>query len=551
MPACIFTSSGKIVRLNTIWQKERGYRKESDLALTFDQLLHVADWPSVVPRLHAILAAPQPSDITCRLGTGKWEGRWFQLNIQPLPSPKPGEQHWLCIAMDIDDCKMREAQLEQRIGQQNAMLDASADCIKMLAPDGTLVHMNRTGCQSVGLPKTSILGVPWLPLLPEDVQTEGIEALAIARKGSPARFNGRSVTPDQQCQYWENSLTPMITPDGQLASIVCVSREVTAAYETLQSLKVSEERLSMAARVGGLGIWDYNIVDDRMHCDAAWYHIMGRDPAHPISSIGEFRSFIHPEDVERATEVVQTAAELVAQKADYGIVFRIVRPNGDIRWVRSAACLQTREGVAVRVVGFVIDITDAWRGELALRDANRALAAEKSSLARQTLEDPLTGIANRRHWDSELTRIFLHASETGKAMCVGMIDVDHFKSYNDRNGHLAGDVALQKVAKALHSVARQSDFVARYGGEEFAFVLMNAGDPSRMLDRFMAAIAHLAIPQAESPTGCMTISCGCVVAAPCEKLTPAQLLEASDKALYTAKTAGRNRYIVHTAAMLY
>ena len=140
------------------------------------------------------------------------------------------------------------------------------------------------------------------------------------------------------------------------------------------SLRESRKRLAIAAEVGGLGVWDYDIRHDELRCDDAWYRIMGRDPAHPIQSIAEFRPFIHPEDVARATEVEQTGAELIANKRDYAITFRIIRPNGSIRRLRSAACLfQDGSGVPVRAVGFVVDITDADLAEQKLRESHEAL----------------------------------------------------------------------------------------------------------------------------------------------------------------------------------
>ncbi len=344
-------------------------------------------------------------------------------------------------------------------------------------------------------------------------------------------------------------LTPIMSAGGQPTAVLCVSREVTAEREALASLRESQERLTIAVGVGGLGIWDYDIERDELYCDDAWYRIMGRDPANPIRTIKEFQPFIHPDDVDRATEVERTAAELIATNRDYAIVFRIIRPDGDIRWVRSAACvIQDMSRNAVRAVGFVVDITDAWRGELALRDANRALEKEKTSLARQSLEDPLTGIANRRYLDSELARICVHAGETGEAICIGMVDIDHFKAYNDRYGHIEGDAALRKIASALKSVIRQSDFVARYGGEEFAFVLTGLTDPAQVLNRFAAAVAEMAIVHADSPTGYLTISCGCVVFSSCHNLSPVLLLKAGDAALYEAKTNGRNCHIIRFAA---
>lgn len=437
----------------------------------------------------------------------------------------------------------REAEIGQREAALRDMLNVSMDCIKLIDLDGNLVRINRAGSVALNVAEQPSPPVPWLPLLPEEVRTEGEAALLVARTGVPVRFPGYSITGDGRFRRWDNMLTPILDGEGRTTSILCVSRDVTALHDAVEQRRESEERLAIAARVGGLGVWDYDIRNDLLYCDEHWYRIMGRDPMRPIRSIGEFRPFIHPDDADKVTEVRRTAGELMASNQDYSVVFRIVRPDGEVRWLRSLAYLQHEGGEPSRAIGFVTDITEARRGEAALRDANRALEDERLSLARKVLEDPLTGIANRRHLDGELARICAHADGSREPLCIGMVDVDRFKQFNDRYGHLEGDAALRRIAAALQSIARQSDFVARYGGEEFTFVLPGTADPVPFLERFAAAVAALAIPHADSPTGFLTASCGAIVA-PRGNLSPQRLLRMGDEALYAAKQGGRDRYVV-------
>lgn len=549
-PVCLLNRSGDVTYLNAAWREHAGLIETGERALPLAHLIHPDDRHAVWFQVQSAIATGNKIDFECRIQSSRGTARWCLLSMQPLNRSAEGEcDVWLCTGADIHKLKCREIDLVRLASIQTDMLDISVDCIKLISFDGTLIHMNKAGCHALGVPEDSSFGMLWLPLLPDDVREAGEQALALARTGVFARFPGRSVLPGRKTQFWDNMLTPVIGSGGKPTTVMCVSREVTAEQEALELLRESEERLAIAARVGGLGVWDYNIERDELHCDESWYRIMGRNPDFSIQSIADFRPFIHPEDVDRATEVKQTAAEFIAAKRDYTITFRIIHPNGDVRWVRSAACLvQDISGTAIRAIGFVVDITDAWRGELALRDANHALEQEKTSLARQSLEDPLTGIANRRHLDSELPRICIRASETGDAICIGMIDVDHFKAYNDRYGHLEGDTALRKIAFALQSVARQSDFVARYGGEEFAFVLTGMRDPEPILKRFASVIETLEIVHEGSPTGYLTISCGCVVFHSCANLSPILLLKASDETLYEAKASGRNRHVIRVAS---
>lgn len=539
MPACLVDGGGRVRRLNAAWREYAGIDDSNDDCRALAQLIHLDDRYEVLSRFRAAVADSECSAFECRLPDSHGRARWFLLDLQPAGD---GVSAWLCIGTDIHRFKRRELDLERRASMQTDMLNVSVDCIKLIDLDGKLIHMNKAGCRALGVPADSAFGMPWLSLLPADVHGIGAQAIASARGGVFSRFAGRSMVPGQSMQHWDNMLTPVMGGAGQPTAILCVSREVTAERAALESLRESQERLAIAVRVGGLGIWDYDGAGDRLHCDDSWYRIMGRDPDRPVRSLAGFRAFVHPEDAERAAAFVQATAS--AGGGEHVAVFRVVRPNGEVRWVRSAACQQEASAQPLRAVGFMVDITDAWRAELALRDANRALEEERSSLARQSLEDPLTGIANRRHLDSELARLCAQAEGRNWPLCIGMIDVDHFKAFNDRYGHLDGDTALRKVAQALRDVFRSGDIVARYGGEEFAFVLPGLGDPAPLLDRLLAAVAELKIPHADSPTGYLTLSCGCIVFRACEQASPTHLLKAGDEALYEAKQEGRNRYVI-------
>ena len=373
-PACLLSGAGGVVHLNAAWREHATLAGAGNERMPWAQLIWPEDRDAVLALFRSATMTGSRTGLECRLRDGRGEARWFLLDLQPLNEGADAECRWLCVGTDIHERKRKEIDLEKLASIQTDMLNISVDCIKLIALDGTLVHLNKAGCHALGVPEDSAFGMPWLPLLPEDVRKAGESALASARAGTFARFAGRSELPGRKVQHWDNMLTPVMNAADQPTAILCVSREVTAEREALESLRESGERQAIAARVGGLGIWDYDIRHDELRCDDAWYRIMGRDPARPIRSIAEFRPFIHPEDVDRATEVDRTATELIAEERDYAIEFRIVRPNGDIRWVRSAACLiQDAAGAAMRAVGFVVDITEAKIAEQKLRESHEAL----------------------------------------------------------------------------------------------------------------------------------------------------------------------------------
>jgi len=130
---------------------------------------------------------------------------------------------------------------------QKMMLDATPDCIKVLSVDGRLLTMNRAGCLALNVPEDSEFGMPWLPLLPEDVHQLGIEALQKAAAGQNARFPGKSLSPDG-LMYWDNLLTPLVDASGSVLSILCVSRDVTAKTKLERELENSVEREKLLSR---------------------------------------------------------------------------------------------------------------------------------------------------------------------------------------------------------------------------------------------------------------------------------------------------------------
>lgn len=194
-------------------------------------------------------------------------------------------------------------------------------------------------------------------------------------------------------------------------------------------------------------------------------------------------------------------------------------------------------GLLIRAMGRRITV------ESELRVAQQQLLDSNQKLERLAMHDALTGLANRRCFDQTLAEEHLRARRNGTPLALLMIDIDHFKRYNDTYGHPAGDACLQQVARLLSAcIRRPSDLLARYGGEEMAVILPDTGSAGAaivaqlMLDRLTSErIAH-----PTSPFGHVTVSIG-IACAPEPTLDswPA-LLERADQALYIAKEAGRN-----------
>jgi diguanylate cyclase (GGDEF)-like protein len=165
-----------------------------------------------------------------------------------------------------------------------------------------------------------------------------------------------------------------------------------------------------------------------------------------------------------------------------------------------------------------------------------------------TLSDPLTGLYNRRYLDIHLVDIICRSSRDPVPLVVIMIDVDHFKKYNDNYGHQAGDECLRQIGACLRrTVIRKGDFAARYGGEEFAIILpnTNARGAERIAKRMINVLSEQKIPHAYSPTAkIVTVSIGIACYPSTSDLTTEQVIFNADAALYHAKEKGRNQFLI-------
>ena len=170
----------------------------------------------------------------------------------------------------------------------------------------------------------------------------------------------------------------------------------------------------------------------------------------------------------------------------------------------------------------------------------------KNELERMTLVDGLTGVANRRHFDSYLEQEWARATRYKQPISLIMIDIDYFKQFNDHYGHLPGDSCLKIVASTVEdTVQRASDLVARFGGEEFAIILPNIEDAYVLAELCRENIEKANIAHERSKVADhITVSLGCATLIPDKDMKLNSLISRADQALYEAKHSGRNQTCV-------
>jgi diguanylate cyclase (GGDEF)-like protein len=248
----------------------------------------------------------------------------------------------------------------------------------------------------------------------------------------------------------------------------------------------------------------------------------------------------------------------------YTQMFRVRLRDGRISWVEETAAIHVIDEETWRHVSVCIDVTDhkefearlkALQDNLVVKQAELLAQNEELQALRDTLEkdklalaeanarleslattDGLTGIKNHRSFQEELDKQWRLATRYRRQLSLVVIDIDHFKPYNDTFGHPAGDEVLKSVGQILTSTARRTDFVARYGGEEFVAILpqTDAEGAMALAERIRAGIEAFA-------WGSLGVTASVGVSTRCDRHLDAQSLFAeADKALYSAKTEGRN-----------
>ncbi|MFT4111938.1 diguanylate cyclase [Silvibacterium sp.] len=301
-----------------------------------------------------------------------------------------------------------------------------------------------------------------------------------------------------------------------------------------QDLKINEARFRLLAESSRDIIILSNLKGMRDYVSPAIVELLGWTPEELVGR--SYREYIHQDDLERFDEKLD---DLRAGRPIRSITYRQLAKNGSHHWMESnpRLLLDPATGEATGYVTVVRDITDRKRAEEELARAF-SLVEELASI------DGLTGLANRRRFDEALEREWHRAVRDASEIAILMLDVDHFKRYNDTYGHLSGDECLRKVAGAIRQSAnRATDLAARYGGEEFAVILPGTGYEGAIdvCTEILKAVRLCGITHSDNPTGVATLSAGCAVTRATTEGNYYSLLRAADSALYEAKANGRNQ----------
>lgn len=288
---------------------------------------------------------------------------------------------------------------------------------------------------------------------------------------------------------------------------------------------LAEQSSDMVSRIG---------LDNRLlYVSPSCVRIIGWSPEELLGTSAV--AGIHPEDMERVEHAIAALKNGEAEEARF--VYRQRHRDKSEIWAEAALHV-TRASDSGAIDGVVAVVRDMT--------AQKDLQDRLASLA---TTDGLTGLANRRAFDERLAEEWARARRDGTQLSLLLIDVDHFKKFNDHYGHLAGDGCLRALGRILSAHAkRPADLAARYGGEEFAVLLPNT-DPdgcAEVSEGIRRALHELAMLHAQNPPSrLVTASVGAATSLPSQTTTDCSMLvAAADRALYAAKDSGRDRLVM-------
>jgi diguanylate cyclase (GGDEF)-like protein/PAS domain S-box-containing protein len=310
----------------------------------------------------------------------------------------------------------------------------------------------------------------------------------------------------------------VVDESGRPVGIVTLCEDITERKAAEEALRRSEERYALAVRGTNDGIWDWDLVNDRVHYSARWKAILGFEEAEVGEGPEEWLGRVHPDDVERVK------SKLVAHRDGRIPLFedehRMRHKDGVYRWVLSRGfAVRDPSGRPHRMAGAETDVTD-----------RRAY-------------DPLTGLSNRALFVERVGYAAARARRRSEhRFAILFIDLDGFKAVNDTLGHPAGDKVLIAVARRLEACVRPGDVVARLGGDEYAVLLERIDEPGGATDVAGRILEELRAPFAvDGRDVTVSASIGIAVSVTGREAVE-DLLRDADAAMYRAKAAGKGRY---------
>jgi len=448
-----------------------------------------------------------------------------------------------CFAVENKSIPEVKSGLQLSLELANSLIKNSSDLILITEaepyhwPGPKIVFANDALLKQTGYKLEEVIGQTPRMFHGPDTSGETSHRIHLAlAKWQPIREEVLNYTKDGKVFWQELNIYPVANEVGWFTHWISIQRNITERklfereFRELQnSLEEYRQRLVIATSAGGVGIWDWDIVNDILIWDDQMYQLYGIQKEQFSGAYEAWQSGLHPDDREEGEIAIQNGIN----SGEFKLEFRIIWPDGTIRYIRGhARTLKDSKGTAIRMIGTNWDITEQKSAE------NKA----------ETLAffDPLTNLPNRRLFIDRLQRA-IKVTERNKRYCaLFAIDLDHFKMTNDIHGHNMGDIVLKLAATSFLSSVRAGDTAARMGGDEFMVLIEDLGSNASEAAHAIKIVAEKIVSsynevrKKTSHVSMGSISIGATLFQGESDGKIEELMKQSDLALYLAKEAGRN-----------
>lgn len=474
--------------------------------------------------------------LTCKDGRTIWVSRTVSLVRDFAGNPL----YHVRVMVDISDRKQAEEVVMRDRMLLRTVVDNLPDRIYAKDIDGHYLMMNEVAKKIYGIrDDCEIVGKTAYDVMPNELAVRiAAEDSHVIQNRAPI-FNREKHTISQDAAHaadakrWHiTTKVPLLDKSGNVFGIVGVNRDITEQKRAVLALIESEQKFRQLAENIQEVFWITDVAQrETLYVSSAFEKISGRSGEALFGSRSLGVRMLHPADRRRVCQ-----ARKALPGGEYNIEYRIVRPDGEVRWIHDQAFpVLDSENRPYRIAGIAADIT-------------RRKAAEEK-LVHLAHYDALTGLPNRVLFHDRLKHATAQAQRGHSRVAVMFVDLDRFKLANDTLGHAAGDLLLKQVSQRLSDCIRKCDTVARLSGDEFGVILGDvsvADDACVVAQKILSALVNPFCVQ-----GCelyVTASVG-VSMYPDDGDDAQDLLKYADNAMYRAKQAGRNNFQFYTGEM--
>ncbi|WP_171038092.1 sensor domain-containing diguanylate cyclase [Aquibacillus sediminis] len=449
-----------------------------------------------------------------------------------------GKDAIIANVRNISDRKQLEWQIEESEMRYKSLFDYNQNASFVLDMEGHFVNGNHAAERTLGYSKKELIGSSWIPLVKKSELPKTTEHFSKVMEGSAANFETIIMSKEGREVHLYINAAPIIVKN-EITGVIGVAQDVTQQKLAEKELKESEERYRQLIELypDGLYVHDH---DQILYVNDRAVELLGGENKQQIlkKSIIDFL----PDEKQHEIRLKLKTILYEGYPSPKSTEIEFITLTGEKIIAEIGTARITYNGKSALLVSFR-DITKRKEQEEKLQKANQLLRNFSNV-------DGLTGVYNRRYFDQTLETEWERAHRYGRSVSLIMVDIDQFKNYNDTYGHLQGDECLKMVTKTIQTcLQRPTDVLARYGGEEFAIILPETNQQGACYigERVRKEINSQNIPHESSEIKTnVTVSIGIATLIPSDDLSPTNLIEMADVALYKAKNRGKNRVEEYT-----